>query len=126
MDSDRHGTPAPHPTRFTTRLCWLAIFLCHSHFKCVLFVADALAVQTAEFVREWIDCHDTSIGERLREHSEAALEKYLAPVAPGLEGSAPGPTAPAPPTVAGGVHPRPVTYLWEARSRRRRRRSSGR
>ncbi|MYE13757.1 MAG: transposase [Gammaproteobacteria bacterium] len=38
-------------------------------------------------VRELIDCRDTSIGERLQEHSEAALEEYLAPVASGLEGS---------------------------------------
>ena len=80
----------------------------------------------ADQVREWIDCHDTAIGERVREHTEAALEKYLGPVAPGLEGSAPGTRAPAPPTVARGVHPPPVTYLWEARSRHRRRKSSGR
>ena len=36
-------------------------------------------------VRELIECRDTSIGERLQEHSEAALDEYLAPVASGLE-----------------------------------------
>ena len=41
----------------------------------------------AREVRELIKCDDTSIGERLQEHSEAALEEYLAPVASGLEGS---------------------------------------
>ena len=39
-------------------------------------------------VRELIACHDTSIGERLQEHSEAALDEYLAPVASGLEDTA--------------------------------------
>ena len=79
----------------------------------------------ADQVREWIDCRDTAIGERVREHTEAALEKYLGSVAPGLEGRAPGATAPAPPTVACGAHAPPVTYPWEARSRHRRRKSSG-
>ena len=37
-------------------------------------------------VRELIECDDASIGERLREHDEAALEEYLAPLASGLEG----------------------------------------
>ena len=39
-------------------------------------------------VRELIECRDTSIGERLQEHSEAALDEYLAPVASGLENTA--------------------------------------
>ncbi len=39
-------------------------------------------------VRELIECRDTSIGERLQEHSEAALDEYLAPVASGLEDTA--------------------------------------
>ena len=36
-------------------------------------------------VRELVECRDSSIGERLREHSEEALDEYLAPVAPSLE-----------------------------------------
>jgi len=36
-------------------------------------------------VRELVECHDSSIGERLREHSEEALDEYLAPVAPSPE-----------------------------------------
>ena len=47
-------------------------------------------------VRELIECHDTSIGERLREHDEAALAEYLAPVASGLAGDATATTTPAP------------------------------
>ena len=43
--------------------------------------------------RELIECHDTSIGERLQEHSEAALDEYLAPVASGLEDTATRPGA---------------------------------
>lgn len=34
-------------------------------------------------VREMVECRDSSIGERLREHSEEALDEYLAPVASG-------------------------------------------
>ena len=42
----------------------------------------------ARQVRELIECRDTSIGERLQEHSEAALDEYLAPVTSGLEDTA--------------------------------------
>ena len=36
-------------------------------------------------VRELIECRDCSIGERLQEHSQEALDEYLAPVVSGLE-----------------------------------------
>ena len=45
--------------------------------------------------RELIECRDASISERLREHDEAALEEYLAPLASGLKGSGGG-SVPAP------------------------------
>ena len=45
-------------------------------------------------VRELIDCRDTSIGERLQEHNEAALAEYLAPLASGLQDSGTAATAP--------------------------------
>ena len=44
---------------------------------------DLNPVRASE-VRELIECQDTSIGERLQEHHEEALEGYLAPVASGL------------------------------------------
>ena len=50
-------------------------------------------------VRELIECRDTSIGERLQEHDEEALEAYLAPVASGLAESATASTAPRPLTI---------------------------
>ncbi|MYE12630.1 MAG: hypothetical protein F4X99_13445 [Gammaproteobacteria bacterium] len=36
-------------------------------------------------VRELIECRDTSVGDRLREHSKEALEEYLAPLVSGLD-----------------------------------------
>ena len=50
-------------------------------------------------VRELIKCRDTSIGERLQEHSEAAVDEYLAPVASGLEDTDAEDAAPAPLTI---------------------------
>ncbi len=55
---------------------------------------DLNPVRASE-VRELIECQDTSIGERLQEHHEEALEGYLAPVASGLEGGETEAAAPA-------------------------------
>lgn len=55
--------------------------------------------------RELIECRDTSVDERLREHSEGALEEYLGPLASGLAASD---------TDTKEAEPRPVTIKLRA------------